>query len=347
MRSRRPPQRGPKRLKPSRHRSRSPRSRSPPEPVAEAELTEKPEPITPEPVISAEPAETPEPSTRRSRSQRPRCWTCLSRSNRKNQSNCRHRRRPLSRRPRLSRRYRRSESTLSRGRRLPGPRGSSQRTCRNRSSRTNRSSRIEPTDGEPIASAEQTEAREPVAMASAKEAAPQDPGRDVDEPKPVTKGVTLAAVEIAAEPPAPDDVALLVGPPEPAFSEPPIVPPEPAFWEPEAWSRAPFAIDAWDTHPAESRQEQRTTAVAEEPVTPDAAAPPTKTTALPVGPDPAPDWPETPRSSASPAAPPQSEPTGAASHPGRRDPRPRPPPGAVGARLPAPSAASGCSSTEP
>jgi len=56
--------------------------------------------------------------------------------------------------------------------------------------------------------------------------------------------------EIAAEPPASDDDALLdaLDP----FSEPPSVPREPAFWEPEGRSRAPFAIpnlEGWE--PAE------------------------------------------------------------------------------------------------
>lgn len=59
--------------------------------------------------------------------------------------------------------------------------------------------------------------------------------------------------EIAAEPPAPDDVALLVGPV--AFSEPPQVPREPAFWEAGARSRAPFAVahlDAWEASATEA-----------------------------------------------------------------------------------------------
>jgi hypothetical protein len=57
-------------------------------------------------------------------------------------------------------------------------------------------------------------------------------------------------VDIAAEPPAPDDEALIAA--AVAFSEPPIVPPEPAFWEPGARSRAPFAMphqEPWDAAP--------------------------------------------------------------------------------------------------
>jgi nicotinate-nucleotide--dimethylbenzimidazole phosphoribosyltransferase len=175
---------------------------------------------------------------------------------------------------------------------------------------------------EPAEPAEPAEAREPVAMADVSEAAPQGPSRDTNEPEPTPKGSPMASVEIAAEPPAKDDVALLVGPPE--FSEPPIVPPEPAFWEPEAWSRAPFAIDAWDTHPAESRQDQKATVLADEPAWPDETVPPPKTAALPVGTDPAPARPETPWSSASSPASPQSEPTGAAATPASSSPRPRP-----------------------
>jgi hypothetical protein len=59
-------------------------------------------------------------------------------------------------------------------------------------------------------------------------------------------------VDIAAEPPAPDDAALIAA--AVAFSEPPIVPPEPAFWEPGARSRAPFAMphqEPWDAAPPE------------------------------------------------------------------------------------------------
>lgn len=53
--------------------------------------------------------------------------------------------------------------------------------------------------------------------------------------------------EIAAEPPASDDDALLDA--LDRFSEPPSVPNEPAFWEPEGRSRAPFAIpnlEGWE-----------------------------------------------------------------------------------------------------
>ncbi|HEV7199545.1 MAG TPA: hypothetical protein VGO32_01945 [Candidatus Limnocylindria bacterium] len=60
-------------------------------------------------------------------------------------------------------------------------------------------------------------------------------------------------IEIAAEPPASDDVALLVGPV--AFSEPPQIPREPAFWEPGARARAPFAVphmDAWQASASEA-----------------------------------------------------------------------------------------------
>ncbi len=60
-------------------------------------------------------------------------------------------------------------------------------------------------------------------------------------------------IEIAAEPPAPDDVALLVGPA--AFSEPPQIPREPAFWEAGARARAPFAVphmDAWEASASEA-----------------------------------------------------------------------------------------------
>jgi hypothetical protein len=59
-----------------------------------------------------------------------------------------------------------------------------------------------------------------------------------------------AGPEIAAEPPASDDDALLDA--LDRFSEPPSVPREPAFWEPEGRSRAPFAIpnlEGWE--PAE------------------------------------------------------------------------------------------------
>ncbi len=57
----------------------------------------------------------------------------------------------------------------------------------------------------------------------------------------------LPTVELAAEPPAPDDAPLLEvdGP----FAEPPMLPSEPAFWEPEGRARAPFAmplLDAWE-----------------------------------------------------------------------------------------------------
>jgi hypothetical protein len=51
----------------------------------------------------------------------------------------------------------------------------------------------------------------------------------------------LTPIEIAAEPPAADDAALLAE--APPFAEPPIVPREPAFWEPGAGIRAPFAVE--------------------------------------------------------------------------------------------------------
>ena len=50
----------------------------------------------------------------------------------------------------------------------------------------------------------------------------------------------VTPVEIAAEPPAPDDAALLAA--TPPFVEPVVLPREPAFWEPGAAERAPFAI---------------------------------------------------------------------------------------------------------
>jgi hypothetical protein len=67
-------------------------------------------------------------------------------------------------------------------------------------------------------------------------------------PEPVSE--VEARPEIAAEPPASDDDALLDA--LDRFSEPPSVPREPAFWEPEGRSRAPFAIpnlEGWE--PAE------------------------------------------------------------------------------------------------
>jgi hypothetical protein len=66
----------------------------------------------------------------------------------------------------------------------------------------------------------------------------------------VPEPVSEAGPEIAAEPPASDDDALLDA--LDRFSEPPSVPREPAFWEPEGRSRAPFAIpnlEGWE--PAE------------------------------------------------------------------------------------------------
>jgi hypothetical protein len=56
-----------------------------------------------------------------------------------------------------------------------------------------------------------------------------------------------APPEIAAEPPADDDLPLLAA--SPGFLEPPIVPREPAFWEPEGRARAPFAnsnLETWE-----------------------------------------------------------------------------------------------------
>jgi hypothetical protein len=63
-------------------------------------------------------------------------------------------------------------------------------------------------------------------------------------------------VEIAAEPPAADDAALLrASEPVAAFAEPPILPQEPAFWEPGARARAPFAMpqaEPWEPAPTEA-----------------------------------------------------------------------------------------------
>jgi len=56
-----------------------------------------------------------------------------------------------------------------------------------------------------------------------------------------------AGPDLASEPPAPDDQALLDA--LDRFSEPPSIPREPAFWEPEGRSRAPFAIpnlEGWE-----------------------------------------------------------------------------------------------------
>lgn len=91
--------------------------------------------------------------------------------------------------------------------------------------------------------------------------------------------------EIAAEPPAPDDHALLDA--LDRFSEPPSVPREPAFWEPEGRSRAPFAIpnlEGWEPAEIEAlRAELRrfgtaaippTVAVGPASVTPPVVAPP-------------------------------------------------------------------------
>lgn len=92
--------------------------------------------------------------------------------------------------------------------------------------------------------------------------APQIAAIAIGEPEAPT-GVAEAAtpeqplartpIEIAAEPPASDDVALLVGPA--AFSEPPQIPREPAFWEAGARARAPFAVprmDAWEASASEA-----------------------------------------------------------------------------------------------
>lgn len=57
----------------------------------------------------------------------------------------------------------------------------------------------------------------------------------------------LPAVELAAEPLAPEDAALVKDPGP--FAEPPIVPSGPAFWEPEGRAQAPFAmplLEAWE-----------------------------------------------------------------------------------------------------
>jgi hypothetical protein len=104
-------------------------------------------------------------------------------------------------------------------------------------------------------------------------------------PEPVSDVEALP--EIAAEPPASDDDALLDA--LDRFSEPPSVPDEPAFWEPEGRSRAPFAIpnlEGWEPAEIEAlRAELRrfgtaaippTVAVGPAPVTPPpvAALPP-------------------------------------------------------------------------
>jgi hypothetical protein len=96
-------------------------------------------------------------------------------------------------------------------------------------------------------------------------------------PEPVSE--VEAGPEIAAEPPASDDDALLDA--LDRFSEPPSVPREPAFWEPEGRSRAPFAIpnlEGWEPADIEAlRAELRrfgtaaippTVAVGPAPVTP-------------------------------------------------------------------------------
>jgi hypothetical protein len=74
----------------------------------------------------------------------------------------------------------------------------------------------------------------------------------VREAEPAATESRLTPIEIAAEPPAADDAALLAEPPaleEPPFVEPPILPQEPAFWEPGAGTKAPFAIaqpETWE-----------------------------------------------------------------------------------------------------
>jgi hypothetical protein len=94
---------------------------------------------------------------------------------------------------------------------------------------------------------------EPVPMApdepTAQPAPVPWPEPDLEPESPVADS-RLTPIEIAAEPPAADDSALLAEPPrvaeppfeEPPFEEPPILPPEPAFWESGAGTRAPFAI---------------------------------------------------------------------------------------------------------
>jgi hypothetical protein len=80
-----------------------------------------------------------------------------------------------------------------------------------------------------------------------------DPSPDVAEPATPDPSRARMPIEIATEPPAPDDVALLVGPA--AFSEPPQIPQEPAFWEAGARARAPFAVphmDAWEASASEA-----------------------------------------------------------------------------------------------
>ncbi len=130
-----------------------------------------------------------------------------------------------------------------------------------------------------------------VAPAPEIESAPEIPSPPAP---PAARESNLTPVEIAAEPPASDDVALLVGP-EP-FAEPPIVPPEPAFWETGAGSRAPFAIaqpDPWDAGSVEPMPVE--VAVKAAPVAPDEPAEPLKEApAMPVTPKPASKAPEPP-----------------------------------------------------
>ena len=116
--------------------------------------------------------------------------------------------------------------------------------------------------------------------------------------------------EIAAEPPATEDQALLDA--LDRFSEPPSVPREPAFWEPEGRSRAPFAIpnlEGWEPAEIEAlRAELRrfgtaaippTVAVGPAPVTPPVVAPlpevtPPSAAAPPPAPRPSPSVPPAP-----------------------------------------------------
>jgi hypothetical protein len=125
----------------------------------------------------------------------------------------------------------------------------------------------------------------------------------VAEPVTTNEPQARTPIEIAAEPPAPDDVALLVGPV--AFSEPPQIPREPAFWEPGARARAPFAVphmDAWEASASEAMR------VATEPeaARPEAARPEVAWPEVEVG------WGSTPASSGASArdeSPPETSPS--------------------------------------